>query len=358
MEPGAGFASTEAPMSFVFLSPDPPHAPLVERDGEDWVDQNGRRVPARNGVLLLDHGARADLSTAGHYSKQWGETLGYAAFIRGNRHASQQTMARQLGWPALTEEIRREAERRPISVFDAACGFGGFFSDLFGPPAPAQLTYLGADIHDSLPEIPRPSGVDLGRARFIRWDIGRRVPVQSTFDYVVCRQAIHHTSAPRQTFRVLADAVSPGGVLAISAYAKKAPMREAVDDAMRAAVSGMTADDAFEAAREFSILGRDLQCSKGEIQITEDMPLLEIRKGTYSIHDFIYNYFMKCWHNPDFGLKYSDVVNYDWYHPPYAYRYASEELLSWFAQEGFDVEESASTAAQHYVKGRKRTVSR
>jgi len=38
---------------------------------------------------------------------------------------------------------------------------------------------------------------------------------------------------------------------------------------------------------------------------------------------------MKCWHNRAFSERHCDIVNFDWYHPPYAYRYEAAELRGW-----------------------------
>ena len=233
----------------------------------------------------------------------------------------------------------------------SACGYGGIFTELFAPPYPEHLTYLGADIHRSLATIPRPPQVPADRYGFIRQDIEQPVPVREGFDYVICRSAVHHTRSPRATFASLVGALRPGGTIAISAYARKAPMREAVDDGLRARAIALPVEPAWEAARQIAKLGADLQSSPGEIVITEDLPWLGITAGHYTIQSFIYDYFMKCWYNSEFGEKNSTLVNFDWYHPPYAFRYELAELLDWFAEEGLTVTHRRSVTAQHYLEG-------
>ena len=88
----------------------------------------------------------------------------------------------------------------------------------------------------------------------------------------------------------------------------------------------------------------------GEIEIEKDLPLLGIKAGRYKVHDFIYRHFCKCWHNPEFSERHCDLVNFDWYHPPFAYRYGAEDLERWAVENGLKVTRQASTEAQHYME--------
>lgn len=338
-------------MPLRFVSPIPPHEPLTETDDGDLVTSDGTRFSVDAGIIDFLGGAPTDVATASHYAKQWGPSLGYTSFIRSNPSAVGVTMARKLGWPALFDEIRSVSRARETAVYDAACGFGSIFADLFADPKPPLLTYLGCDIHTALGTIPR-LGVPLSRARFARWDISRRPPVDGQFDFVLCRAAIHHTPDPEQTFRELASTLRVGATIAISAYARKAPIREASDDALRSRIVPMPPDQAYATCREFSLLGKALQETVGKVILRQDLPFLGINAGEYSIHELVYDHFVKCWYNADFG-DYSDVVNFDWYHPPYAFRYEVSELIQWYREAGLEVTEVMSHKAQHFVRGRK-----
>jgi SAM-dependent methyltransferase len=308
------------------------------------VDPETGRTIEGEGVIDLLRGE--DDPTSLHYSKQWGIATGYTEFIRNAPTAARFTLARQLGWPDLFDRVRTQASIRDVSVYDAACGFGLIFSDLFAPPIPAALSYIGADIHDALATIDNPHE----HAQFVRWDISNRLPTPDTFDFVVCRAAIHHTPQPQLTFRNLVSVLAPGGTLAISAYTKKTPMREAVDSALRDRITELSPDEGFAIARQFTALGRDLRATEGEIIINDDLPFLGIKAGRYPVQQFIYDHLMKCWFNPEFG-DWSDIVNFDWYHPPYAYRYELAELECWYRDAGLTVVKTASNKAQHYVEG-------
>lgn len=284
--------------------------------------------------------------TSLHYSRQWGAEIDFAGFFAANPEAAKVMPGRQLPWNAIIEKIRDRAAREPVRVYDAGCGFGDMLKSLFDTPAPSGLAYLGIDIHDSLGLIPAPVGATLRQG-----DI--TVSTGEAFDFILCRAVIHHTPDPAATFRTLVSQLAPNGTIAISSYAKKAPMREAIDDALRQCISPLPVDQAFDICGQFTKLGRDLQAADGKISIKEDLPILGIPAGEYRVQDFIYRYFIKCWHNPSFSQRHCDLVNFDWYHPPYAHRFDLGELTQWMHDARLEILRTASTEAHHYVEARR-----
>jgi SAM-dependent methyltransferase len=301
----------------------------------------------------IDLGGRAQEHTARHYSLQWSAKLGFLEFIKKQAAARAVMPAGQLGWDALVDAIRQQARHSPVSVYDAACGFGGIANDLITPDTIGHLRYVGADVHDSLPNILEHVPLAAECALFVRWDIARPLPVEGGFDYVICRAAIHHTPNPPETFRALVSKLNPGGSIAISAYRRKGPCREALDDTLRRKVSGMSADDAFAASSQFTVLGKALLQVSEPVVIPEDLPLLGIPRGSYPVQSLIYYHFLKCFYNPVFGDTYSTLVNYDWYHPEFAFRYDIEELREWFTSCHLQIDEEQSIEVQHFLKGRR-----
>lgn len=248
-------------------------------------------------------------------------------------------------WAALFYHIRSESLERTVTVYDAACGFGDILNQLTAAPLPKGLRYVGADIHNALGDIAYPSVATL-----TQWDITQPLPGAHKFDFIVCRAAIHHTPDPEATFKVLVEQLKPGGTIAITAYARKGPMREATDDALRSKIVPMSNDEAFEIANQLTNFGRDLKASNGTVVISADIPFLGIKSGTYYLQAFIYSHFIKCWFNPAFSEKHCDLINFDWYHPPYAYRYDVEDLRRWAMENSLTVVKEASTEAQHYMQ--------
>ena len=293
----------------------------------------------------------ADNKTSDHYTVQWGEKVGFLNFMQSQPSAKAVMPAHRLGWNSLFEEIRNDARQRELSVYDAACGFGGIANELIGTEPEPGLTYVGADIHGSLATIPERIA-PFNRCGFLmRWDISERLPTSQKFDYVICRASLHHTPDPRRAFASLCDVLAPGGRIAISVYNQKAICREASDDALRQAIAPLSPPEALQSCRQMTVLGQALQQLTEKVRIEEDLPLLGIRAGEYSVQDLVYYHFIKCFYNPTFGEKYSTIVNYDWYHPPYAYRYQFDEVADWFKEEGLTISEAISIAVQHSVCG-------
>ena len=324
------------------------------------VDSTGRHylclagcsflAPAPGVIDLLPQDRSSD-QTSKHYSLQWGSDVDFASFCKTNPDALSVMTSKQMGWPSLVERIREQSFKGSVRLLDAACGYGGLFQDLFAPPGAVGLNYLGADIHQALSTIQRPNDVGPDRASFLRWDISEPLPTDEVFDYVICRAAIHHTPDPAATFRSLVSRLAPGGTVAITVYAKKPATREASDDALRSLIVPKSPQEALGLARQFTLLGRDLQGCEEKIEIAQDLPFLGIKAGRYGIQEFIYDHFVKCWFNPSFGERYSDVVNFDWYHPPYAYRYEPEDIHHWFDENNLQIDRFFSTKAQHYFEG-------
>jgi len=87
------------------------------------------------------------------------------------------------------------------------------------------------------------------------------------------------------------------------------------------------------------------------VTIPEDLPLFGIAAGEHPVQTLFYNHFLKCFFNPVFGEEYSTLVNYDWYHPRFAYRYRRDEIEKWFAEEGLTVTKYSEIEAQMYFQG-------
>lgn len=306
----------------------------------------GQAIDLTNGIN--------DQRTAEHYSLQWGNSIGFQDFARRNPDAMEFTPGRQMGWPDLFESIRARACKTTTCIYDAACGFGGIMDALFRDPVPEYLLYVGADIHGAVGEIQVPKNARIDQIFLFRFDISSPLPVIEPFDFVICRASIHHTPDPDRTFHSLVKAVGPRGHIAISAYAKKGRLRELNDDALRNQFVRLSNQDGMRVAREFTALGKALQSVSQKVMVDRDLEWLGIAAGEYGVQQLIYDCIVKCWHNEKFGDDLSSIVNFDWYHPTYAYRYDVETLRDWFLRAGFKVERQISTKAQHYFEGVRR----
>jgi hypothetical protein len=83
-------------------------------------------------------------------------------------------------------------------------------------------------------------------------------------------------------------------------------------------------------------LGRELSHLNAKITLEKGIPLLGLPAGEHDVQRLIYWTFFKCFWNEDLGQGISDLVNFDWYHPPYASRHTEEEVLGWCQEDGLE----------------------
>ena len=130
--------------------------------------------------------------------------------------------------------------------------------------------------------------------------------------------------------------MTPEGEIAIYVYKLKAPIREYADDMIRGLISGLPYEDALDAMKELTGLGRAL--SDLDVKVTVPaVKVLGIDAGEYDIQRLIYHFFLKCFWNPAMTFEENAAINYDWYHPQLCTRHTLEEIEEWFSDAGLDV---------------------
>lgn len=223
-----------------------------------------------------------------------------------------QWFLKNYGWTA--EGLRGFVAGR--TVLDAGCGVGWFaewMADL------GAGTVCAVDFCDSVTKVPRREAVHVVRA-----DIGH-LPFRMRFDYVNCDGVIHHTPNPRRVFTELLRHLREGGTMTLYVYKRKGWLREGVDDLIRGA----------------TVHSHPL-CLAASAFLTGVGFLLT--KISLRFQRFVYWNVVKCFWNREMGgWTFSLMVNYDWYRPRYAHRYAPQEINEWFSGlrvTRFDVSES------------------
>jgi len=178
-----------------------------------------------------------------------------------------------------------------------------------------------------------------------------------TFDIIYSLGVIHHTPNPKKALQILIKKLAPGGLIGIYIYAKKPILREIADREIRKITSKMNYGRCMEFSKKMTKLGSSLNKIKQPLIIDEDINYLGIQKGKYSIHRFIYNYFLKCWYNPKQDTDYADLINQDWYHPHYASQHTREEVISWFKGSGIEnlkfIQPKGWEYSGYFISGRK-----
>jgi SAM-dependent methyltransferase len=255
------------------------------------------------------------------------------------------------------EEIDQRFEHQ-YAWYDERYGFGGdsgLAEFLSGRKRVLEAgTGLGGDAarfarlapHAQVVAIDLSSGIDTAVARFggpenlhyMQADIMRLPFRPGSFDFVSSDQVIHHTPDARRAFANLAALLSPGGVIAVYVYRVKAPLREHADDWIRGQAQRMTPEQCMELGRDLAELGRELSRTGAKVTLERGVPLLGLDPGEHDVQRLIYWTMLKCFWNDGFSENLNALVNYDWYHPPYASRHTPDEVREWCAENGLAVE--------------------
>ena len=157
------------------------------------------------------------------------------------------------------------------------------------------------------------------------------------FDFISCDQVLHHTPDTRKSLSALLRNLVPGGHIAFYVYKTKSPIREFSDDYIRQFTTRMSPEECLQACQGITSLGKTLSELNVKIQIVEDIPILQIKAGTYDLQRFVYWHMLKCYWNETLDWEMNCITNFDWYHPLHAHRHSPEELRRWCAAENLEI---------------------
>lgn len=218
-------------------------------------------------------------------------------------------------------------------ILDAGCG-NGRVTALLHRYAPEDAEVVGIDL--AAAHVAKDNLAGLDRVAVHSRDILGDLNDLGQFDFIYCQEVLHHTSDPRGGFMNLCARLAPGGEIAIYVYKLKAPIREYADDYIRGKVSGLPYEQAMEAMRGITELGRRLSGLNVNVNVPA-IDVLGIEAGEYEVQRLIYHFFLKCFWNPELGYEENVAVNYDWYHPQLCTRHTLPEIESWFADAGLKI---------------------
>jgi SAM-dependent methyltransferase len=189
-------------------------------------------------------------------------------------------------------------------VLDAGCG-GGRYARLVGRHG---ARVLGVDLSDAVDKA-QSLCADLPNVAIVQADLLNLPLADSAFDFAFSIGVLHHSPDPRRAFAQVARRVKPGGKLAVWLYRQNTPPQEWINSALRAVTT-----------RTSPRLLEPLCAAAG---ILGSVPLLN--KTLNKVFNFS--------SHPDWTLRVCD--NFDWYAPKYQSHHTTDELLAWFADEGF-----------------------
>jgi len=210
-------------------------------------------------------------------------------------------------------------------ILDAGCG-NGRVTALLASMAP-HARIVGVDQVDLAPA--RANTKALPNVAFQNANLRSALSGLGVFDLIYCQEVLHHTGDAQASFDNLVEILAPGGEIAIYVYRRKAPAREFMDDVVREKISALPYDEAMIVCRQITELGRRIAEVEQEIEV-DDLPAVGIERGRYTPQRILYNFFLKCYWNPDLSFEENAVINYDWYHPSHCSRHTLDEVEGWF----------------------------
>jgi arsenite methyltransferase len=223
-------------------------------------------------------------------------------------------------------------------VLDAGCG-GGHASSLWmtrGWRRGGAAEWYGLDISEAV-DVARERLGDIPGTHFVQGDILQPPFRKGSFGAILSEGVMHHTPSTERAVKSLAELLAPGGEFLFYVYRKKSPIREFADDYVRDRIAGMSPAEAWEALRPLTRLGQALAELKAEVEVAEDVPLLGIKAGRYDVQRLIYWHVAKLYWRDTLTFEENNHVNFDWYHPRYAWRHTEEEVRRWCAEAGLTV---------------------
>ena len=304
----------------------------VKADGDvisgRLIDASGKQYPIMEGVPLFAEDAARDET----FSFKWkliGTSYGYEENTRMNR---QNWYLERFGFGSKDQLL--DFFRKKKIILDAGTG-SGVDAAMF---AESGATVIAIDLSQDAALATYHHLGHLPNVHVLQADLNRLPFRLATFDYISCDQVLHHTPNTDQSFSTLVKYLREGGHLALYVYKRKSPIREFTDDYLRNYTTKMSAEECYQFCQGVTLLGKALSDLKAEVFVPQDIPLLGIKSGRQDVQRFFYWNVMKCFWNEDYDFITNVVINFDWYHPRYAWRHTPEEVCEWYKKHGFEIE--------------------
>lgn len=223
------------------------------------------------------------------------------------------------------------------TILDAGCG-SGFSGLLFFGTHLQNHNYVGIDISEAV-YLAKKRFEEMGYyGKFIQADITHSPLPEKSVDLIFSEGVLHHTDSTEKSLKNLTKLLKIGGRFLFYVYAKKAVVREFTDDYIRREISTLSEEKAWEALKPITRLGMELGKIKGMITITQDIPILGIKKGKFDVQRFIYWNICKMYFDKTLNFEEMNHINFDWFRPLNCRRHTPEEIRKWCKDAGLKIE--------------------
>ena len=222
-------------------------------------------------------------------------------------------------------------------ILDAGCG-SGYSALLFFSEHLRNHDYLGVDISDA---------VDIAKVRFqeagypgdfLKMNLVDLPVPEESVDIIFSEGVLHHTDNTERSLKYLSRKIKKGGLFMFYVYVKKAVIREFTDDHVRTCLRDMSDEEAWEALKPLTQFGVELGKLNAEINVTDDIPFLGIKKGKIDIQRFFYWNICKLYYRKEYSLDEMNHINFDWFRPMNCHRHTPEEINKWCDEANLTIE--------------------
>ncbi len=281
-------------------------------------------------LLIQDQLSEAQKQTQDSYSTQWQRTpeFGYQTPTREFRLKQ---FIERFGWNNLTRVTEFFSTKQ--FILDAGTGLG-WHVNLCADYTKGEV--FGVDISRSIDVAYKHIG-HKPNVHLIQADLTTLPFREDFFEYIISDGVLHHTPDTQTSFKYLVTLLKASGEIAIYVYKKKSPVREFCDDYIRSFTTKLSDEECYRVSEAITKFGKSVADMNAEIYVPEDIPYLGLKAGKHNLQRFLYWEMFKCFWNDDFDFDTNVMVNFDWYHPLYAWRQDPEEVAAWFMAEGLDI---------------------
>lgn len=289
--------------------------------------------------------SKMNMASKSHYSENQAQTQQTFGFKWAKREVYESEAIKKTAKAWLFE---RYCDRDPTRlatwlgtdskiILDAGCG-SGFSAALFFEDHLNHHDYLGVDISTSI-EIAKMRFQEMNYpGDFLQMNLlDLPLPTES-IDLIFSEGVLHHTDDTSKAIHYLTTKLKKGGWFLFYVYAKKAPIREFADDYIREQIRSLSDEEAWEALKPLTKLGKTLGELKLEIDVPEEIPFLEIPKGKITLQELFYWKICKLYYRDNFTLDEMNLINYDWYRPLNCRRHTKEEVIGFCRDAGLSIE--------------------
>lgn len=327
---------TLSPELLSLLADPQTHQPLHSaREADLLQSPAGRTYPICRGIPRLLPGHDADQSqTQDCFAFKWAKTDTYDS--PGSRKVAMDWLLQKYGFATAQDWTSFFNSRKRI--LDIGCG-SGFSASLWldSPHWTGAAMYVGADISTAVDVAHQRLG-HLPNVQFIQGDALQLPFADGAFETVFSEGVLHHTPSTKAGIASGARVLSPGGQFHFYVYKTKAPLREFADDHVRRELAVLSNDEAWEAMRALTELGKALANMRQTLVLPRDISVLGLGRGTFDLQRFFYNNVAKVFWNDTLSFEENVHVNFDWYRPAYAHRQTPEEVSAWCAEANLDIQ--------------------